>query len=65
MSKRVHCPQCGSVNMIKNVPDTDLGWICKNCGYRGTISVEDGNLEKQMKELKKMEKLNRKLLRPR
>ena len=51
--------------MIKNVPDTDLGWICKKCGYRGTISVEDGNLEKQIKELKKMEKLNRKLLRPR
>jgi len=31
----------------------------------GTISVEDGNIEKQIKELKKMKKLNRKLLRPR
>jgi len=26
----------------------------QKCGYRGTISVEDGNIEKQIKELKKM-----------
>ncbi len=65
MSKKVHCPQCGSKNMIQNVPYTNLGWICKRCGYRGTVSVEDGDLEKQIKEIRKLEKLNKKLLRRR
>lgn len=61
MSRKVHCPECGSNRMVIHIPETAI-WSCKKCGYIGRVSIEDGNLEKQIKEIKKMEKLNRKLL---
>jgi Zn-finger protein len=37
-------------------------WECKDCGYVSSISIEDGNLEKQLKETRKMEKISQNLL---
>jgi hypothetical protein len=46
------------------IPDSGT-WKCENCGYQGSIVIEDGNLEKQIKTSKKMEKLQKKMLRGR
>lgn len=35
-------------------------WDCKNCGYQASVVIKDGNLEKQVKEAKKMDKLQKK-----
>jgi ribosomal protein L37AE/L43A len=42
------------------IPQTGI-WKCQKCGYQGSVVIEDGNIEKQLKETRKMEKLNRKL----
>jgi ribosomal protein L37AE/L43A len=64
MSKKTNCPNCGSNKMILQVPQTSI-WKCRKCGYTGAVFIEDGNLEKHLKETKKMEKLSKKLLRER
>lgn len=64
MSKKVRCPKCGSKKMTLHIPQTSI-WKCANCGYTGAVFIEDGNLEKQLKETRKMEKLSKKLLRGR
>lgn len=56
------CPECNSKKYKLFIPDSGT-WKCENCGYQGSIVVEDGNLEKQMKEARKMQKLSKKLLR--
>ena len=40
-------------------------WQCQKCGYRGSGVIEDGDLDKKVKEAKKMEKLQKKLMRGR
>lgn len=60
--KKSHCPQCGSRNIKWIDPQMSI-WRCSKCGYRGSVVLEDGNLEKQVKEARKMEKLSKKLLR--
>jgi len=47
------CPECNSKKYKLFIPDSGT-WKCENCGYQGSIVVEDGNLEKQMKEARKM-----------
>ncbi len=61
MSKNVSCPNCGSNRMKMHNPQLSI-WECSKCGYQGPVTIEDGNLNKQIKENKKMEKLRRKLL---
>jgi ribosomal protein L37AE/L43A len=64
MVKANVCPQCGSRKYKLHIPETSL-WKCEKCGYQGTIVIEDGNLEKKVKEARKMDKLQKKLLRGR
>ena len=64
MAKANVCPQCGSRKFKLRIPETSL-WKCEKCGYQGTIVIEDGNLEKKVKEARKMDKLQKKLLRGR
>ncbi len=61
MTRRTFCPHCGS-HKIKNEEPNEGIWRCQHCGYQGSIVIEDGNLEKQMNEAKKMEKLSKKLM---
>ena len=61
MTKTVSCPNCGSNRMKMHNPQLSI-WQCAKCGYQGPVVVENGNLNKQIKENKKMEKLRKKLL---
>jgi ribosomal protein L37AE/L43A len=61
MTKNLSCPNCGSNRMKMHNPQLSI-WECSKCGYHGSITIEDGNINKQIKENKKMEKLRRKLL---
>ncbi|MCK9150892.1 hypothetical protein [Methanobacterium alcaliphilum] len=64
MVKINSCPKCGS-NKIK-WENPQLGtWKCLKCGYHGKIVIEKDNLDKQAKEAKKMEKLQKKIMRGR
>ena len=67
MSKTISCPNCGSPKKIKiynpKTPVWESSWKCSKCGYQGSVVIEDGNLEKQIKDLKKMDKLTKKLLK--
>ncbi len=64
MGKKTSCPKCGSKKIKILVPQTGI-WTCQKCGYQGGIIIEDGNMEKQIKSAKKMEKLSKKLMRGR
>ncbi len=62
MAKKTFCPQCKS-NKIKyeyRYEGTGI-WKCRNCGYEGSIVIEDGNIEKNIKEARKMDKISKKL----
>jgi ribosomal protein L37AE/L43A len=61
MAKKTFCPRCGSKKMKRQDPQMTL-WECAKCGYIGSVAVEDGNIEKNISEAKKMDKLSRKLL---
>ncbi len=61
MTKTVSCPNCGSNRMKMHNPQLSI-WQCAKCGYQGPVTVENGNINKQIKENKKMEKLSKKLL---
>ena len=61
MTKTFSCPNCVSNRMKMHNPQLSI-WQCAKCGYQGPVFVEDGNLNKQIKENKKMEKLRKKLL---
>lgn len=66
MTKITSCPNCGSKRIkYEYIYEGSGTWKCHKCGYTGSIVIEDGNLEKQLKEAKKMEKLERKLFRGR
>lgn len=62
MSKKIYCPKCGSDKMKLHIPQTSI-WRCGKCRYMGPVFIEDGDLEKQLKETRKMEKLRNKLFR--
>lgn len=61
MAKKNFCPKCGSKKMKIHTPQTSI-WECAKCGYIGSVAVEDGNIEKNIREAKKMDKLSKKLL---
>ncbi|MGF7118807.1 hypothetical protein [Methanobacterium oryzae] len=66
MGKISSCPNCGSKRIkYEQIYEGDGVWKCHKCGYTGSVVIEDGNLEKMLKESRKMEKLERKLLRGR
>ncbi|HMK53320.1 MAG TPA: hypothetical protein VK444_00905 [Methanobacteriaceae archaeon] len=60
MTKKTYCPRCGSKKIKWHDPQMGL-WECMGCGYRGSIVIEDSNVEKNVKEAKKMDKLTKKL----
>ncbi|HEX7468926.1 MAG TPA: hypothetical protein VF324_10150 [Methanobacterium sp.] len=64
MGKKTSCPRCGSKKIKILVPQTGI-WTCQKCGYQGGVVIEDGNLEKQIKSMKKMDNLGKKLMRKR
>jgi len=64
MSNKTHCPNCGSKKMKLHVPQTSI-WKCQKCGYIGAVFIKDGNIEKQLKEARKMDKLSKKLIKGR
>jgi orotate phosphoribosyltransferase len=43
------CPKCGSPRVYWPVPQLPR-WKCKDCGWEGTLVIEDGKLAKVIKE---------------
>jgi DNA-directed RNA polymerase subunit M len=46
------CPKCGSHNIqwASGLPQLWSIWECKDCGYRGALVVEDGELAKKIRK---------------
>jgi DNA-directed RNA polymerase subunit M len=44
------CPKCGSNDVFwaQGMPQFWSMWDCRNCGYRGPVILEDGNLAEQL-----------------
>jgi orotate phosphoribosyltransferase len=58
------CPECGSPRVYWPVPQLPR-WKCKDCGWEGTLVIEDGELAKAIKkewELKERAKKLKELL---
>ena len=57
MTKTSSCPKCGSKKMKIHNPSLSI-WECSKCGYQGPVAVKDGNIEKKIKETRKMERIS-------
>jgi predicted RNA-binding Zn-ribbon protein involved in translation (DUF1610 family) len=46
------CPRCGSTDVFwaQGMPQFWSLWQCKNCGYRGPLILEDGNMATKLQE---------------
>jgi DNA-directed RNA polymerase subunit M len=46
------CPRCGSHDVFwaQGMPQFWSLWQCKNCGYRGPVILENGNLAAKLQE---------------
>jgi predicted RNA-binding Zn-ribbon protein involved in translation (DUF1610 family) len=46
------CPTCGSTDVFwaQGMPQFWSLWQCRNCGYRGALILEDGNLATKLQE---------------
>jgi len=46
------CPKCGSTDVFwaQGLPQLWSLWQCRNCGYRGALILEDGNLAVKLQE---------------
>ena len=46
------CPRCGSTDIFwaQGMPQFWSLWQCKNCGYRGSLILESGNMAKKLQE---------------
>jgi DNA-directed RNA polymerase subunit M len=46
------CPRCGSTDVFwaQGMPQFWSLWQCKNCGYRGPLILEDGNMAAKLQE---------------
>jgi transcription factor S len=46
------CPKCGSTDVFwaQGMPQFWSLWDCRDCGYRGPVILEDGNLAEKLKE---------------
>jgi DNA-directed RNA polymerase subunit M len=44
------CPKCGSTEVFwaQGLPQLWSLWDCHNCGYRGPVILEDGNLAEKL-----------------
>ncbi|MFX1514150.1 MAG: hypothetical protein ACFFCQ_16355, partial [Promethearchaeota archaeon] len=47
--KHTFCPQCGSSDISFRLPQLYSIYRCKNCGYQGSIIVEDGILARKIR----------------
>ena len=47
-----YCPICGSTNVFwaSGLPQLWSIWECRDCGYRGPLILENGNLAKKIRE---------------
>ncbi len=48
--KRKFCPRCGSSNIKWVIPQLWSIWRCGDCGYYGSVIVEDGKLADEIKK---------------
>ena len=60
MAKKNFCPRCGSKKIKWQDPQMGL-WDCKIVDIVVYVIFEDGNIEKSIKNAKKMRKLTKKL----
>jgi predicted RNA-binding Zn-ribbon protein involved in translation (DUF1610 family) len=46
------CPKCGSTEVFwaQGMPQFWSLWQCSNCGYRGAVILENGNLAMKLQE---------------
>ncbi|RLF28769.1 MAG: hypothetical protein DRN05_03270 [Thermoplasmata archaeon] len=44
------CPICGSPNIDWVLPQDWSRWKCKECGYIGTLIVEDGKIADEIRK---------------
>jgi DNA-directed RNA polymerase subunit M len=46
------CPNCGSTDVFwaQGMPQFWSLWQCNNCGYRGPVILEDGNMAEKLQE---------------
>lgn len=46
------CPKCGSTDVFwaQGLPQLWSLWQCRNCGYRGPLILEDGNMAVKLRE---------------
>ncbi len=46
------CPECGSTNIYwaSGLPQLWSIWECRDCGYRGTLIIEDSGLAMKIRE---------------
>jgi DNA-directed RNA polymerase subunit M len=46
------CPRCGSTDVFwaQGMPQFWSLWDCKNCGYRGALILENGNMAEKLQE---------------
>ena len=58
-----YCPTCGSTNIFwgSGLPQLWSLWECKECGYKGALVLEGGNLGAKLRE--EWEKKHRKMQR--
>jgi len=45
----IYCPRCGSDDMKWNQPWLGQIYDCRNCGYRGSLVVQNGELAKRLR----------------
>jgi predicted RNA-binding Zn-ribbon protein involved in translation (DUF1610 family) len=53
VSDRVkYCPKCGSTNVFwaYGLPQLWSLWECRECGYKGAVVLEDGELGAKLRE---------------
>jgi len=45
------CPKCGSTNVYwaSGLPQLWSVWECRDCGYRGSLIIEDGKLAEKIR----------------
>jgi len=46
------CPRCGSIDVFwaQGMPQFWSLWDCRDCGYRGPVILEDGNMAEKLQE---------------
>lgn len=46
------CPRCGSTDVFwaQGMPQFWSLWDCRDCGYRGPVILEDGNIAEKLQE---------------